>query len=193
LALHPYLSPDMREISKAIAAVSIAPCQKKAPHLLTPEYVALLKRVMARWDLLLDRWYQEPLTLVHGDSHLGNFFVSGEEMGMLDWQAVQWGKGIRDVQYLLIDSLPAEILAEHEEGLVLYYLAELAEQGVSLAFDEAWEQYRAYSFQTFITIVVSLGSGSMLGMDEVMQEILARCIAAMERLDFAGWADANLG
>ena len=25
--------------------------------------------------------------LLHGDSHLGNFFVSGNEMGMLDWQA----------------------------------------------------------------------------------------------------------
>jgi hypothetical protein len=76
---------------------------------------------------------------------------------------------------------------------VLYYLSELAEQGVSLPFEEAWEQYRAYSFQTFITIVVSLGSGSMVGMDEVMTEILARCIASMERLDFAGWAEANLG
>ena len=31
--------------------------------------------------------------------------------GMLDWQAAHWGKGIRDVQYFLIDSLPADVLA----------------------------------------------------------------------------------
>ncbi len=190
--LHPYISPHMREISKVISAVSIEPCRKKAPHLLTPECVALLKRVMARWDVLLDWWYQEPLTLAHGDSHLGNFFVDGDEMGMIDWQAAQWGKGMRDVQYFLIDSLPAELLAAHEEELVRFYLAELEGQGVKLPFEEAWEQYRAYSFQTFLTIVVSIGSGSMVGMDWVMEEILARSIAAIERLHFAEWAEANL-
>ena len=30
---------------------------------------------------------------------------------MLDWQAAHWGKGIRDVEYFLVDSLPAEVLA----------------------------------------------------------------------------------
>lgn len=38
-------------------------------------------------------------------------------MGMIDFQAAQWGKGIRDVQYFLIDSLPTEVLAEHEQAL----------------------------------------------------------------------------
>jgi len=127
--------------------------------------------------------------LIHGDSHLGNFFVSGDEMGMLDWQAAQWGKGIRDVQYMLIDSLPAEVLAAHEEELVRFYLSALAANGVTLGFDEAWEQYRAYSFQTFMTIVVSLGLGAMTERQDVMEEILARSIAAVERLRFGEWLD----
>lgn len=190
--LHPYLSPHMREVSKVLGAVALEPCRKKAPHLLTQEHVDLVKSTMKRWDALLDWWYREPLTLAHGDSHLGNFFLHGEEVGMLDWQAVQWGKGIRDVQYFLIDSLPANLLASHEEELVRYYLAELAGHGVSLPFEEAWEQYRAYSFQTLITIVVSIGSGSMVGMDRVMEQILVRSLAAIERLRFAEWADTHL-
>ena len=31
--------------------------------------------------------------LIHGDSHLRNLFVTGDRMGMLDWQAAQWAKG----------------------------------------------------------------------------------------------------
>ena len=78
----------------------------------------------------MDFWYAEPLTLVHGDSHLANCFEyatpAGPRMGMLDFQAVHWSKGIRDVQYFLIHSLEPELLAEHEDALIDHYLAELA-------------------------------------------------------------------
>ena len=69
------------------------------------------------------------MSLLHGDSHLGNFFVSGDEMGMLDWQAAHWGKGIRDVEYFLVDALPADVLAEHERELVDYYVQRRAHHG----------------------------------------------------------------
>ena len=51
----------------------------------------------------------------HGDSHLGNLFEidtpDGPAMGMLDFQAVHWSKGMRDVQYFLINSLAPDVLA----------------------------------------------------------------------------------
>jgi len=189
LTAHPFMSKHMREISRALNLMAVEPCRKITPHLLTDQLVALFKRGIAQWELLIDWWFQEPLTLIHGDSHLGNFFVSGNEMGMLDWQAAQWGKGIRDVQYMLIDSVPAEILAAHEKDLVRYYLSELEANGVTLGFEDAWEQYRAYSFQTFMTIVVSIGLGAMTERLDVMEEILARSIAAIERLQFGEWLD----
>ncbi|MBW2161779.1 MAG: phosphotransferase, partial [Deltaproteobacteria bacterium] len=132
-------------------------------------------------------WYREPLTLIHGDSHLGNFFVTGDRMGMLDWQAVQWAKGIRDVQYFLINSLREDVLAAHERELIEHYVAELDSHGVTLPYEEAWEQYRAYSFQTLMTSVVSLGTASMTDMDEVLQTILSRSVAAVRRVGFADW------
>ena len=34
-------------------------------------------------------------------------------MGMLDWQAAHWGRGIRDVVYFLNNALPSEVLARN--------------------------------------------------------------------------------
>ena len=111
---------------------------------------------------------------------------------MIDFQAAQWGKGIRDVQYFLIDSLPAEQLAEHEQELVRYYTEQLGLHGMTLSFDDAWEQYRAYSFQTLMTIVVSLGLGPLTEKDLLMEEITRRAVAACERVDFRGWLDQTI-
>jgi aminoglycoside phosphotransferase (APT) family kinase protein len=152
--------------------------------------VELYQHALTKYDALMDYWYREPLTLIHGDSHLGNFFVTGDRMGMLDWQAVQWAKGIRDVQYFLINSLREEVLAANERELIEHYVAELASHGVTLETEEAWAQYRAYSFQTLMTSVVSLGTASMTDMDEVLEVILARSVAAIRRTDFAGWLDS---
>ena len=136
---------------------------------------------------MLEWWCREPLTLVPGDSHLGNFFVDGPTMGMLDFQAAHWSKGIREVQYFLIDSVAVEILAECEEDLVRYYFAQLTADGGELSFATAWEQCRAYSFQTLMTIVVSLGLGPLTEKDALMEEILRGSVAAVERVNFAGW------
>jgi thiamine kinase-like enzyme len=67
---------------------------------------------------------QDHLTLAHGDSHLGNFFETGDEMGMIDFQAAHRSQGIRDVQYFLINSMRPERLAEHELELVAGYCEE---------------------------------------------------------------------
>lgn len=184
---HPFTSPLMSNLSRNINNASVGPCHKKSPEVFTRQHAALYRRAMARWEDLLAFWFDEPLTLIHGDSHLGNFFVDGDKMGMLDFQAAQWGKGIRDVQYFLIDSLPANILAENEEALVRHYVDALKQEGVTLPFDDAWAQYRAYSFQTLMTIVVSLGLGTLTEKDSVMEELLARAVAAVDRVDFEGW------
>ena len=141
----------------------------------------------------MDFWYREPLTLVHGDSHLANCFEyatpAGPRMGMLDFQAVHWSKGIRDVQYFLIHSLEPEVLAAHEDALIDHYLAELARFGVVLDAHEAREQYRAFSFQTLMVGVVSLGLGGLTEREATVRTVLRREVAAIERLRFGEWLD----
>ena len=192
--LQPYTSPVMRSISPLMGRVALSQCLKRDDLQLSEEHVGWYRRAIDHCDELVDHWTREPLTLVHGDSHLGNHFLYGEQAGMLDWQAAQWGRGIRDVQYFLTDSLPAEVLAAKESELVRYYLDALARHGVELKFEEAWRDYRGYSFQTWMTIVVSMGFGAMTeDMNEVMPEIHRRCVASIERLALGDWLDETLG
>jgi hypothetical protein len=110
-------------------------------------------------------------------------------MGMLDFQAAHWSKGIRDVQYFLVNSMRADDLARHEQDLLRFYREELASHGVMLGADALWSQYRAFSFQPLMTIVTSLGLGPLTENDTLMTQVLTRAVAAVERTDFHGWLE----
>jgi hypothetical protein len=83
-----------------------------------------------------------------------------------------------------------ELLAEHEQALVESYAEEVTRLGAPLSADHAWDGYRAFSFQTLMTAVVSLGLGSFTDSDAIMWTMLERSVAATRRVDFAGWLDA---
>jgi hypothetical protein len=189
--LHTHLAPGGRARSRAMASAAIAPARRKAPDLLRAEHVELCRLAVEKWDALVDVWFGEPLTLVHGDSHLANCFElassDGPRLGLLDFQGLHWGKGIRDVQYHLIDSIEPERLAECEDALVADYLAALARSGVHLPADVARAQYRALSFQTLVVALVSLGLGSLTEREATVRTVLRRSVAAVERLGFADW------
>jgi hypothetical protein len=191
MRLHAHLAPGARARSRAMAQAAIGPAHRKAPDVFRAEHVETCRLALAKWDALVDAWYEEPLTLVHGDSHLANCFQypseAGPRIGLLDFQGVHWGQGIRDVQYHLIDSIAPERLAESEDELVDDYLAALAHHGVDLDPDRARAQYRALSFQTLVVAVVSLGLGSMTEREETMRTVLHRSVAAIERLSFGEW------
>ncbi|MFT4615330.1 MAG: hypothetical protein ACI9NT_002483 [Bacteroidia bacterium] len=192
-ANHLFLSSDMGTVSRTLNRLALKPCMKKRPGAI-PESVARAYRdSVEHWDTLLEHWFSGPLCLLHGDSHLGNFFVDGDEMGMLDWQAVHWGKGIRDVQYFLIDSLPPSVLAANERALVDYYVRRRGHYGTAIDPEEAWQDYRGFTFHTLMTIVVSIGFGALNeDQDALMTEILKRSVAAVQRVDYADWLQQRL-
>ena len=193
LKYHLFLSPGMGLAARMLNGLALSPCMKRQPGAIPPVVEEAYKRSMDHWDALLAYWFSGPLSLLHGDSHLGNFFVSGEEMGMLDWQAAHWGKGIRDVQYFLIDSLPAATLAEHEQDLVAYYVQRRAHHGEPIDPQQTWQEYRSFTFHTLMTIVVSIGFGALnADQDELMAEVLRRAVAAAQRVDYAGWLEDYL-
>ena len=188
LDYHPFLSPRLAPVSRSLNAMALGPCMKKQPGAITADIEAAYRLSMANWERLRAFWFQGPLSLLHGDSHLGNFFVSGDAMGMLDWQAAHWGKGIRDVQYFLIDSLPAQVLAANERELVDYYVERRAVHGAPVDAEQSWQEYRAFTFHTLFTIVVSIGFGALNEeQDALMAEILGRAVAAAQRVDYPGW------
>lgn len=191
--LHVYLAPGGRAKTRALNAASIAPAHRAAPDLFTAEHMDVCRRATQKWDALVDFWYDGLLTLIHGDSHLANCFEyqgpHGPQMGMIDFQGMHWCKGIRDVQYFLINSLEPDLLAAHEEELIDFYIEELAQRGVRLAAADAREQYCAYSFQTLMVALTSIGLGTLTERSDTVRTVLRRSVAAMERLDFASWLE----
>jgi hypothetical protein len=189
--LHPYLAPGGAARTRALNAASISPARRVAPELFTREHAQLCRLAIEKWDGLIDTWYREPLTLIHGDSHLANCFEyptpEGPRMGLIDFQGLQWCQGIRDVQYHLINSLEPELLAEHEDALIEAYLAELRKRGIALDVVDARDQYRALSFQTLMVAVVTIGLGSLTERDETVRTVLRRSLAAIDRLGFGDW------
>ncbi len=85
-----------------------------------------------------------PLTLMHGDVHMKNWYIAGSgEMGLSDWQCLSRGHFARDVCYALGTALTVENRRAWEKDLLRLYLDELhAQGGPEVGFDEAWLHYR---------------------------------------------------
>jgi hypothetical protein len=194
LTFHTFLSPSRRAMTRAMNRAAVQRAHRAAPDVFTREHAELYRLATRKWDALSEFWYGAPLTLIHGDSHLGNCFEyrgeSGPRVGMLDFQGVQWCPGMRDVQYFLINSLEPALLVANEESLIDHYTGELARRGVALAPADAREQYRAFSFQTLMVGVVPLGMGGMTERAATLETVLRRGTAAIDRLGFADWLEA---
>ena len=110
------------------------------------------------WFTLSEKWAEGPRTLLHGDAHLGNMYFQDGEAGLLDWQVNQYGQGMRDIAYFMINSMGEDLRLAHQEDLVGHYLATLGEQGIVLDFDTAWRQYRLQSVYAWVAGVVTAPS-----------------------------------
>lgn len=96
---------------------------------------------------------------------------------------------MRDVQYFMINSLEPDTLAAHERDLIAVYCDELAECGIELGLDDAFQQYRAFSFQTLLVGVVPLGLGNLTEKNSTVLATTRRSAAAVERLGFREWLE----
>ncbi len=136
-----------------------------------------------RYDDLEEYWAKPPQTFIHGDSHVENMYFRDQSIGLLDWQVVRQGQGMRDVSYFMVASVPTEIRRAHERELIQLYLDCLAEVGVSdLDFEQAWEQYRLHTFYTWIAQIVTAAAGT-LQLEPIVRAGLTRTATAIVDLD----------
>jgi len=133
-------------------------------------------RIAEQRELLEDYWSEGPLTLIHGDSHVGNMYFDGQEAGLLDWQVLQRGQGIRDVGYFLVNSVDTEMRRAHQDALIDLYLSVLRESGVperQLDRDEIGRRYRGHALYVWIASSVTAATPGL------QPAAVARC--AMQR------------
>lgn len=86
-----------------------------------------------------------PQTLIHGDVHLANWYMTGEgRMGLLDWQCVSRGHWSHDLAYAITAILDTEQRRAWERELLERYCERLRELGAAaISFDdELWPNYR---------------------------------------------------
>jgi Phosphotransferase enzyme family len=126
-------------------------------------FVKLAETYIAHAPGILQLYREGECTLAHGDPHLGNLFVDGTDptrTGFLDWAVVSHAPGIRDVAYVLSASTPTELRRTHEQALLARYREVLAEHGVTLDADLAWEQYRLFTIYGWCAATCTAAMGS---------------------------------
>jgi hypothetical protein len=121
-----------------------------------PEVTPAVRAVAAALDNHIDAYYHEfeaaPLTLLHGDSHLGNTYSMPDgRSGLLDWQVVWQGPGLREVTYWMASGLDPDMRRQHERDLLERYLEGLRAGGVAdvPTLDAAYQRYRLYAAEAW--------------------------------------------
>jgi aminoglycoside phosphotransferase (APT) family kinase protein len=149
---------------------------------LSPAFRRHAQLFIDRARTIMERWHTGPRTLIHGDPHLGNLFVDGERIGFLDWAVVSAGPGMRDVAYVLCNSVPTELRRAHERDWIARYCRALAAGGVVLDPETAWQQYRLFAIYSWLAATTTLAMGSKWQPERIGLAATQRTTEALEDL-----------
>lgn len=139
-----------------------------------------LLRSYRRWAPDLDA---DAFCVLHGDPHPGNLYLLGDRVGLLDWQAVRRGHGLRDATYALVLGLETDVRRGVERELLAGYRSALrAAGGPALGGDEAWELYRRMIAYVYVSTTFTSGLGGLQG-EDIADTGLRRAVAAVEDLE----------
>jgi len=136
-----------------------------------------------RWDIAeLMRTY--PLSLIHGDTHLGNICFVEDRPILFDWQVSSCGPAVKDLAYFAAVSIDSEVRRDIDADLVRTYVDTLNGDGtVRLTFDDAWDSYRLFGFTGFIAAGVTAAFGRRLQGEATTRAGLDRAVQALRDFD----------
>jgi hypothetical protein len=156
-----------------------------------PEVTPAVRAVAAALDTHADAYYREfetgSLTLLHGDSHLGNTFARPDgRSGLLDWQVVWRGPGMREVSYWMTTGLEPETRRGAERDLIGRYLEGLRARGVKdvPAFDTAFDRYRLFTAEAWDATAMTINWPGLQAQQNA-DAAFRRACTAVEDLDTA--------
>ncbi|MFM8956988.1 MAG: phosphotransferase family protein [Actinomycetota bacterium] len=125
---HDRLSPAARELGEEFVKISDGYFRRQFPH----------------------------RTVVHGDFRLDNLlFRDDGSVGVVDFQTVTHACGSLDLAYFIGAGLTTDLRRDLEHELVKRWLDGLRGYGVTLSFDDAWNEYRRYTFAGFVMAVIA--------------------------------------
>ena len=120
---------------------------------------ALATRIAA----LMDRAFDQPTTLMHGDFRADNMMfdagAAGDPFALVDWQIVMKGPGAFDLAYMLSGSVTVEDRRAWQDDLVVRHHSGLVAAGVEgYSLARAREDFRACAMLAWCWPVVAIGS-----------------------------------
>lgn len=149
-----------------------------------PEVTPAVRAVAAALDEHADAYYREfeagPLTLLHGDSHLGNTFAWPDgRSGLLDWQVIWQGPGLREVSYWMTTGLEPEMRRVHERDLIARYLDGLASSGVVdlPGLDVAFDRYRLFAAEVWDATAMTINWPGLQAQENADAAFRRACVA----------------
>lgn len=132
---------------------------KRCEDVYPPALVGQAARLWAGTRQSLDLLTSGTPTLLHGDSHVGQMYVTGDgQMGITDWQAVMQGNWAYDVAYFISSACEPADRRAWEDDLLKEYLDKLgAAGGEPPSFDEAKLAYRRSLFYPYSAWAFTIG------------------------------------
>jgi Ser/Thr protein kinase RdoA (MazF antagonist) len=161
---------------------------------------AALPAAVARYDAdeIVDLWVRfvrtlrdAPMTLLHGDPHIGNTYVlPDDDVGFLDWEVVRRGNWSHDLGYFVVGSLTIDDRRRCQHDVVDAYLAALdMAAGERPSREEAWRRFRASAAYGLAIWLSTLGTDGWQR-HEVSLALAQRYATAFVDLDTLGALDA---
>jgi hypothetical protein len=127
---------------------------------ISAEFAAVCELYIAHRLAVHDLWTGPDVTVVHGDTHIGNVFLDGADdraeldnprVGFYDWGVIHLDQPLRDVSYFLQMAMQPDDRRAHEEELLRHYLdARTALGGALITFADAWAQHRLRASYTVV-------------------------------------------
>jgi aminoglycoside phosphotransferase (APT) family kinase protein len=153
---------------------------------LSDDFAELAELYIAQSDALQELWHRGPLTVIHGDPHIGNLFDDHGRTGFLDWGIVNVGAPMRDVGYFLTMAMSIDDRRAHEHDLLRHYLDARAAAGATpIPYDEAWLLHRLHAAYTVPACcqIVAFPPGISERRRVFSEAFLARAEAALADLE----------
>ena len=156
---------------------------KKAADSIPPGMADKADRVWAGTLKSLQMLHDGPQTLLHGDPHVGQAYVTGDvRMGLTDWQLILAGGWAHDVASFIGSSVEPQDRRAWERELIGGYLDKLGNAGGRPpSFDEAFLAYRRSLF--YYTAGWAFTYGRAWYQPEMQSE--STCLAILHRLTWA--------
>ena len=128
----------------------------------------------------------QPLTLCHGDYHLGNLFFGpangNRSLVVFDWEGLRRAQGPLDLSFFLIWNLKPELRRGVEKDLLQKYCAMLKKQGVeNYSVDQCYQSYQVTVYNLMLPSLVHIGAvlGTSSNRAQTVEVVLTRTSEAI--------------